>query len=266
VTTRTISVKALAIGVAANIVLTIVTTMVVTIVSLLVEVATTGAVSKSPSDTELAWFSVVMLTFPGAAAGYIAACAAPSRPLLHGALSVLLVPLFVLYMCLGGPLPDMPHHDHGDFLWFFYSDYTLAVVPLLCGLAGAYVRSLVAPRTLGRWTGSVLAMVAVYLIVAGPCFLVTHAAFSYSLAAMAAVIVGHFAAPPQHRCLALFVLAVLLAAMFALECAGFAISGSPRASASLVVTANVALGCGIAVITMRRHYARGSGGGAPSAG
>jgi hypothetical protein len=189
--------------------------------------------------------------------------------LLHGALSALLLPLLVLYVHLGGLLPEPHHHYAVDLPWYL-DDYAIAPVPPLLGLAGAYIRSLVVPSILGRWVASGLAVVAIYAIIAALCFVVTHAMFSYSLAAMAAIIVGHFVAPQQHRRLALFVLSGLLTAIFVVDYAGFAINGSPHAGGQLVTAANVASGCAIAVMTMRRHYsstrARSTDSGTPSAG
>jgi hypothetical protein len=249
---RDVSIKAVGIGVAANIVATLVTLAVAVFVGAVVAIAEAGGTPAPVSDNSAIWIYVILLIVPGVVSGYAAAQVAPSRKLLHGALSALLVPLFVLYTHLGGPVPQLPGHDIG--LPWYLDDYFIAGLPPLCGVAGAHVRALVTPKVLARWTAAVLAVIAIYMMVAGLCFALSHAMFSYSLGAMVAIIAGHFAAPPQHRRAALFALAGLLGGIFVLLCAGYALSGSQFASASMVIAANVASGCFLAVMTMRRHY------------
>jgi len=249
---RDVSIKAVGIGVAAYIAATLVTLAIAVFIGAVVAIAQAGGTPAPVSDNSVIWILAVLLLVPGAVSGYVAAQVAPSRKLLHGALSALLLPLFVLYSHLGRALPEVSGHDIG--LPWFLGDYAVAGMPPLCGVAGAYVRALVAPKVLLRWAAAVLAVIAVYMIVAGLCFALSHMLFSYSLGAMIAIIAGHFAAPPQHRRAALFALAGLLAGMFVLLYAGYALSGSQFASASMVIAANVASGCFLAVLTMRRHY------------
>jgi len=249
---RDVSVEALGIGVAANIVAAVVTLAVAVFVGAIVAIAASGTTPAPVSDNSAIWIFGIVLVVPGAVSGYVAASFAPSRPLLHGALSALLLPLLVLYTHLGGPMPELSGRDIG--LPWYMDDYVIAAVPPLLGVGGAYLRSLAAPRAIGRWTGAVLAVAAVYMIVRALCLTVSNGTFSFSLAAMAGVMAGHYAAPPEHRRVALFVLSGLLAAIFVLGYVGAAISGSPHASGHLVIAANVALGCAIAVMTMRRHY------------
>lgn len=170
-----------------------------------------------------------------------------------------------IYGLLGGKLPSIGD-EASDFSWLagFAVSYGLPAF----GAAGAAIQARVAGKPILQWAASVAAAAAAFLLAFLLCFYLTQMQASFTVAIIAGIFGGFYAAPPYQRQIARYVLAGVFAAISILAFANAVFTGSNHAMGYATATLYAAVGYIIAVQSLRERPAGGgpNGGARPNDG